>query len=179
MSPASPTATSTSSLRHQTTPSSSSRSHPRSRCTHRTTTTASRRGVSCVTTDCTTGGSCIRSRAGHTDQTTNRVRRVWTIEPGDTMSGLIKHILALHGAVAVAVIFLMPALESSAFVGFVFPGEIAVLLGGVLAFQHRVPLAAAIAAAVAGAIIGDTVGYAIGRRWGRKMIHGSLGRLVK
>ena len=49
-----------------------------------------------------------------------------------------RHILALHGLVALAVVFVVPLLESSAFVGFVFPGEIAVLLGGVLAYQHRV-----------------------------------------
>jgi membrane-associated protein len=42
-------------------------------------------------------------------------------------------ILHLHGWLALAVIFAIPALESSVFLGFVFPGEIAVLLGGVLA----------------------------------------------
>jgi membrane protein DedA with SNARE-associated domain/membrane-associated phospholipid phosphatase len=95
------------------------------------------------------------------------------------MSGLIDHILALHGIAALAVIFVVPALESSAFVGFIFPGEIAVLLGGVLAFQHRIPLGAAIGAAIAGAIVGDTIGYFVGRRWGRRMIHGTLGRFLK
>jgi hypothetical protein len=49
-------------------------------------------------------------------------------------------ILRLHGFGALAIVFLIPALEDSAFVGLVFPGEIAVLLGGVLAFQGRVPL---------------------------------------
>jgi len=53
--------------------------------------------------------------------------------------------------VALALVFAVPALEASAFVGFVFPGEIAVLLGGVLAFEHRISLPAAIGAAVAGA----------------------------
>src|SRR5262249_51493027 len=66
-----------------------------------------------------------------------------------------------------------------AFVGFVFPGEIAVLLGGVLAFQHRIALAAVLAAAIAGAVIGDTVGYWVGHRYGRRLLSGRLGRLVK
>jgi membrane protein DedA with SNARE-associated domain/membrane-associated phospholipid phosphatase len=92
---------------------------------------------------------------------------------------LADNILHLHGWVALAVIFAAPALESSAFVGFVFPGEVAVLFGGVLAFQHRVSLPAAIAAAVAGAIIGDSVGYQVGRRFGRRMLEGTIGRLVK
>jgi membrane protein DedA with SNARE-associated domain/membrane-associated phospholipid phosphatase len=86
-------------------------------------------------------------------------------------------ILRLHGFAALAIVFLIPALEASAFVGFVFPGEIAVLLGGVLAYQGRVPLWAVIIAAVLGAAIGDSIGYAIGKRWGRSLLHGTLGRL--
>lgn len=85
-------------------------------------------------------------------------------------------ILRLHGVAALVIVFLIPALEASAFVGFVFPGEIAVLLGGVLAFQGRVPLWAVIIAAVLGAAIGDSIGYAIGKRWGRSLLHGTLGR---
>jgi undecaprenyl-diphosphatase len=86
-------------------------------------------------------------------------------------------ILHLHGWAALAIVFLLPALEASAFVGFVFPGEIAVLLGGVLAASGRVALPAAAAAAVLGAVIGDSAGYLIGKRWGRAMLHGTLGRL--
>ena len=88
-------------------------------------------------------------------------------------------ILQLHGWVALLVVFLLPALEASVFFGFLFPGEIAVILGGVLAFQHRIDLGAAIAVAVSGAIAGDSVGYAVGRRWGRRMLQGFLGRFVK
>jgi membrane-associated protein len=39
-------------------------------------------------------------------------------------------ILSLSGAWAIAVVFLGPALESSAFIGLVIPGELAVLLRG-------------------------------------------------
>jgi membrane protein DedA with SNARE-associated domain/membrane-associated phospholipid phosphatase len=91
---------------------------------------------------------------------------------------LADRILALHGWAALAVVFLLPALEASVFVGVVVPGEIAVLLGGVLAFQHRVSLPAVVAAAICGAVVGDTVGYLVGRRWGRAILHSSLGRLV-
>ena len=93
------------------------------------------------------------------------------------MASIADRILQLHGFPALALVFALPALEASAFVGFIFPGEIAVLLGGVLAFQGRISLAAAIAAAVLGAIAGDTAGYFIGRRWGDVIIHGTLGRL--
>src|SRR5437867_10843032 len=86
------------------------------------------------------------------------------------MRGLIHHLLDLSGAPAYGLLFALPALEASAFVGFVFPGEIAVLLGGVLAFQHKVALGWAIAAAVGGAIVGDSIGYAVGARWGRRLL---------
>ena len=87
-------------------------------------------------------------------------------------------ILRLHGWVALAVVFLLPALESSVFVGFVFPGEIAVLLGGVLAADHHVRLESVIVAGIAGAVVGDSVGYEVGRRWGRRLLQGALGRFV-
>jgi undecaprenyl-diphosphatase len=92
-----------------------------------------------------------------------------------TITGWILH---LHGWLALAIVFAVPALEASAFVGFVFPGEIAALLGGVLASQSRVSLAGVLAAATAGAVLGDSIGYSVGRRWGRGMLHGSVGRLV-
>ncbi len=93
------------------------------------------------------------------------------------IAGITDRILSLHGWAALAIVFALPALEASAFVGFVFPGEIAVLLGGVLAFEHRISLPAAIIAAVAGAITGDAVGYFIGRLWGRRLLRGTVGKL--
>ena len=94
------------------------------------------------------------------------------------IDSIARHILALHGIVALAIVFAVPLLESSAFVGFVFPGEIAVILGGVLAFQHRVSLPAVLAAAISGAILGDTVGYWVGRRYGRRVLAGRVGRRI-
>jgi membrane protein DedA with SNARE-associated domain len=87
-------------------------------------------------------------------------------------AGITDWILSLGGWFALTIVFLVPALEASAFLGFVFPGEIAVLLGGVLAYNGRAPLPAVIVAAVAGAIIGDTIGYFVGRRWGHQIIRG-------
>ncbi len=95
------------------------------------------------------------------------------------MSFVTNTLLSLHGVVALVAIFIFPALESSVFLGFVFPGETAVLLGGVLAYEHRIPLAAAMAAAMAGAIIGDTVGYWVGREFGRRILDSRSGRLIK
>jgi undecaprenyl-diphosphatase len=79
-------------------------------------------------------------------------------------------ILTLPTWVALLLVFAMPALEASAFVGFIFPGEIAVILGGVLASEGELPLAAVLVLASAGAIIGDSIGYGIGRRYGRTLL---------
>jgi undecaprenyl-diphosphatase len=86
-------------------------------------------------------------------------------------------ILSLPGWLVLVLVFAFPALEASAFVGFIFPGEIAVILGGVAASRGMVPLWAVIAAAVSGAIIGDSAGYLIGRRWGTHLLRGTVGRL--
>src|SRR5437763_5163331 len=94
-----------------------------------------------------------------------------------SITSITDQILGLPVWLAIALVFLVPALEASACVGFVFPGEIAVILGGVVASQGRVPLWAVIVAAVSGAIIGDSIGYIIGRRWGTHLLHGTLGRL--
>ena len=93
------------------------------------------------------------------------------------VASVTDRILSLPGWLVLVLVFAFPALEASAFVGFVFPGEIAVILGGVAASRGTVPLWAVVAAAVAGAIIGDSVGYLVGRRWGTHLLHGTLGRL--
>jgi len=95
------------------------------------------------------------------------------------LNTLTHRILDLHGWTALAIVFALPALESSAFLGFVFPGEIAVLLGGVLAFEHRVPLQSVLAAAIIGAVVGDAVGYWVGRRWGNALVGHTVGRFLK
>jgi membrane protein DedA with SNARE-associated domain len=95
------------------------------------------------------------------------------------MPDISHSILALHGWAVIVAVFALPALEASIFLGFVFPGEIAVVLGGVLAFEHRANLAAVLAAAIAGAVVGDTIGYAVGRRFGERVLASSVGRFVK
>jgi membrane protein DedA with SNARE-associated domain len=76
------------------------------------------------------------------------------------------------------VLFMLPALEAPAFLGLVLPGELVLLLGGVLASQGRIPLGAALAVGVAGAVAGDSAGYWIGRRWGPRLLGSGLGRRV-
>lgn len=86
------------------------------------------------------------------------------------MSGIAESILRLPPPVALGLVFALPLLEASAFVGFVVPGEIGVLLGGVLANQHKLSLTAVLILAIAGAIIGDSIGYEVGRRYGERLL---------
>ena len=95
------------------------------------------------------------------------------------MSHLLEGILHLPPYLALALVFLLPALEASAFVGVVIPGEIGVVLGGVLANQGKLPLAAVLVAGIAGAVIGDSVGYAVGERWGAALLDRLPHRLVR
>ena len=75
-------------------------------------------------------------------------------------------------------VFALPFLEASVFLGFVFPGETALIFGGVLASQGEVSLSTVLILAVVGAITGDAVGYAVGRRWGRGLQASRLGQKV-
>jgi membrane protein DedA with SNARE-associated domain len=94
------------------------------------------------------------------------------------MTGLLDQLLSTPAWVVLMVVFALPALESSAFLGFLFPGETALLLGGLAAGQGHVPLAAVVVAGVVGAILGDAVGFLVGRRWGRRVLDSTVGRLV-
>lgn len=94
------------------------------------------------------------------------------------MGRIVDALLRLNGGAAYAVVFGLAALEASAFIGLFVPGELAVLLGGVLAFQHKVSLVPIAVAASVGAIVGDSIGYAIGARLGPRILASRLGRMV-
>jgi membrane-associated protein len=59
--------------------------------------------------------------------------------------------------------------ETAVFIGFVLPGEAAVVLGGVLASRGRISLPLLIAVVVVAAITGPMVGYEVGRRLGSRL----------
>jgi membrane protein DedA with SNARE-associated domain len=76
-------------------------------------------------------------------------------------------IAGLSGPVVYAVVGGLVFAEDALFVGFVLPGETAVVLGGTIAAAHRgVSLPVLMAVAVGAAILGDSTGYELGRRWG-------------
>lgn len=95
------------------------------------------------------------------------------------MNQVIDWLVKLPAVLVLAAAFLLPLLESSAFVGIAFPGETAVLLAGVVASQGALPLWLVILVASAGAIIGDSVGYEVGKRYGERLLNRLPKRLVK
>jgi undecaprenyl-diphosphatase len=95
------------------------------------------------------------------------------------MAGWVQDVLgAVPPWVVYLSVFALPFLEASVFLGFVFPGETALVFGGVLAHQGDVSLSGVLALAVVGAIAGDAVGYLVGRRWGAGLQRTRLGRKV-
>jgi membrane-associated protein len=87
------------------------------------------------------------------------------------VSSVVDEILKLHGVPAYALVGGLAFAEAALFVGFVLPGETAVILGGVLAHEHKVSLPAIAAVAVLAAIIGDSVGYEVGRQFGTRLLN--------
>jgi membrane-associated protein len=92
---------------------------------------------------------------------------------------LLELIVDLPPALVLALVFLLPALEASTFLGIVVPGEVAVLLGGVVAHQGALPLWAVIVAALAGGAVGDQIGYLFGRHYGYRLLQRLPKRIAK
>jgi undecaprenyl-diphosphatase len=95
------------------------------------------------------------------------------------MGHVLEGILHLPPLLVLALVFLLPAVEASVFLGVLIPGEIGVVLGGVMANQHKLPLAAVLIASVLGAVVGDTIGYWVGRRWGETLLSKIPNRILK
>lgn len=95
------------------------------------------------------------------------------------VSWIVDQLLKLNAGVALVLVFLLPALEASVFLGFLLPGETAVVVGGFLAYEGRLPLAAVFAAAIIGAILGDSAGYEVGKKWGDSLLAKAPKRFVK
>ena len=81
------------------------------------------------------------------------------------MAGLIDNVAQLSSPWAYVVVGLLTT-ASAVFVGLVLPGELALLLGGFLAYQGRVSLAGMVAVAAVAAVAGYLLGYETGCRLG-------------
>jgi membrane-associated protein len=97
---------------------------------------------------------------------------------GIGVSSLLEKILHLPSWLILLLVFLLPFSEAAVLIGVFFPGEIAVLLGGVAASQGSVSIAAVLVAACLGAVLGDQVGYVVGREWGEQVLSKLPDRLI-
>jgi membrane-associated protein len=80
--------------------------------------------------------------------------------------GITGWLLHFNGTWAYVIVGFLAFAEAAFMVGFFFPGETAVVVGGVLAGLGRVNLGVMIAVVVLSAIVGDSVGYEVGKKAG-------------
>jgi membrane protein DedA with SNARE-associated domain/membrane-associated phospholipid phosphatase len=102
------------------------------------------------------------------------------LAPDLDIEGFLEDIADDLGAWAYALVGLLAFLETGAFVGLVFPGETAVILGGALAGQGSDSIFLMIAVVWFCAWAGDTVSFLIGGRLGRDFVlrHGPKARIT-
>lgn len=86
------------------------------------------------------------------------------------VSYLLHEIHRLPGGLVYGLVTLLVFGEAALFIGFILPGETAVLVAGVVASQDHVNVAVVCVLVVAAAITGDSVGYAVGRKWGESLM---------
>lgn len=85
------------------------------------------------------------------------------------VSGLTSALNHMSGWLAIGLIMALVFGETAIFLGFVLPGEAAVVLGGVLASRGRLSIWSLVAVVVVAAVTGPLVGYEIGRRMGDRL----------
>jgi len=85
------------------------------------------------------------------------------------VSGLSAALNHLNGWVAIGLIAVLVFGETAIFLGFLLPGEAAVVFGGVLASRGHLSLPALIGVVVITAVTGPLVGYEIGKRMGDRL----------
>ncbi|MCX4744526.1 DedA family protein [Kitasatospora sp. NBC_01287] len=93
--------------------------------------------------------------------------------------GSLTTLIQAAGLWSYALVFVLTAAETSAFVGVVLPSETMILAAAVLAAHGTLaplPLAAAV---VAGGVTGDSIGYALGRLLGRRVADRRRSRPVR
>ena len=86
------------------------------------------------------------------------------------ISHLLDPLLNLHGWEAYALVGALVFSEAAILIGFVFPGETAVIVGGVAASRGHINIVTLLVVVDACAISGDSVGYLVGREWGQRLL---------
>jgi membrane-associated protein len=90
------------------------------------------------------------------------------------VTSLLQQLLHVPAPVVLLVVGALVFGEAAVFLGFVLPGETAVLLGGFLASTGRLSVVVLAVVVVAAAIVGDSVGYEVGKRFGPRLLRTRL-----
>jgi len=84
--------------------------------------------------------------------------------------GLQGWLLRLHGPAVYAAVGALLFFEVGIIIGFFIPGEIATILGGVIASQHHADLIVMIVVVAVCATLGNVSGYLVGRTLGPRLL---------
>jgi membrane protein DedA with SNARE-associated domain/membrane-associated phospholipid phosphatase len=97
------------------------------------------------------------------------------------IENLIEDLASGLGQWAYLLVAFMAMAETAAFLGFIAPGEFAIIFGGVLAGEGTLSIALLIGIVWASAVAGDSIGFMLGRRYGRGLLvkHGPRVRLTE
>jgi membrane protein DedA with SNARE-associated domain len=85
------------------------------------------------------------------------------------LSGVLSELHKLPPVLVYGLVALLVFGEAAMFIGFVLPGETAVLVAGAIASQGRVNIVVLCTMVAIAAIVGDSVGYIVGRRYGERL----------
>ena len=92
------------------------------------------------------------------------------VQTASIVSFILDKIQHLPGGLVFALVGLLVFGEAALFIGFVLPGETAVIVAGVVASQGHINIDILCVLVVVAAIVGDSVGYAIGHRYGERLL---------
>lgn len=86
------------------------------------------------------------------------------------VSYVLGKIQDLPSALVYGLVVILVFGEAALFIGFVLPGETAVIVAGVVASRGHVNVVLLCVIVVLAAVIGDSVGYEVGHRYGRRLL---------
>jgi membrane protein DedA with SNARE-associated domain len=86
------------------------------------------------------------------------------------VSFVLEKIQNLPGGLVYSLVAILVFGEAALFIGFVLPGETAVIVAGVVASKGHVNIVLLCALVVISAILGDSAGYAFGQHFGHRLL---------
>lgn len=86
------------------------------------------------------------------------------------VDSILDAVSGVGGPLLYLITFLLAFSETAAFLDFVVPGEVGLVIAGAAARRADQPLVLMVAAGAAGATVGDSFSYALGRRYGVRLV---------